>query len=457
MSYRELRNFTEIMRGLGYPRLISVENFRIPHFDLVADILLWLVKQYDPQTDLVLDLKTSESRVAFLKAAAQAMNQKAQIKLNIKKLYQADGYAVQELLKISTILYKSSLPTLNTSNQAAKEDADSGSLSLKLDELKSTRSLASSITSFGAAIHELLAEEPELSEARSKATARPLDTEEVENAIKLKIRSVNENITSLTEKLENLAADEANLEAKIEKKKGELERTKQRLRSLQGVRPAFMDEYERLEGELQNLYAVYLLHFRNVEYLENELEEWNRAEQAQFEANAKALSQMQQRIRQAELKNLRDGKTSSLGMRDEDEDFGREGDDVFEEVGKPPKPQTIQNGNPRMNQNATRDVPVATSTSKPPINGRPVNNGSNNAQQQKPAIQGKVHGSMIGGDESESDEDLLDQNDDGSESIEGSVEGSDMTLDANNMDQDDEEEDDGIDDDDEPSDDDHDF
>jgi len=28
MSYRELRNFKEIMCTLGYPRLISIENFR---------------------------------------------------------------------------------------------------------------------------------------------------------------------------------------------------------------------------------------------------------------------------------------------------------------------------------------------------------------------------------------------------------------------------------------------
>ena len=40
MSYRELRNFCERMRGLGYPRLlISVENFRNANFELVADIL----------------------------------------------------------------------------------------------------------------------------------------------------------------------------------------------------------------------------------------------------------------------------------------------------------------------------------------------------------------------------------------------------------------------------------
>ena len=36
--------------------------------------------------------------------------------------------------------------------------------------------------------------------------------------------------------LENIASDEANLEAKIEKKKQELERNQKRLRSLESVR-----------------------------------------------------------------------------------------------------------------------------------------------------------------------------------------------------------------------------
>lgn len=41
-----LTDFTEMMRALGYPRLISMENFRTPNFTLVAEILTWLVKRY---------------------------------------------------------------------------------------------------------------------------------------------------------------------------------------------------------------------------------------------------------------------------------------------------------------------------------------------------------------------------------------------------------------------------
>ena len=46
MSYRELRNFCEMMRSLGYHRPISMENFRTPNFELVADLLDWLLHRY---------------------------------------------------------------------------------------------------------------------------------------------------------------------------------------------------------------------------------------------------------------------------------------------------------------------------------------------------------------------------------------------------------------------------
>lgn len=38
-------------------------------------------------------------------ARAQVMSTKARIKLNLKKLYAADGHAVKELLKVATVLH----------------------------------------------------------------------------------------------------------------------------------------------------------------------------------------------------------------------------------------------------------------------------------------------------------------------------------------------------------------
>ena len=39
MSYREVRNLSEILRALGYRHSLSLNSFLKPNFELVADIL----------------------------------------------------------------------------------------------------------------------------------------------------------------------------------------------------------------------------------------------------------------------------------------------------------------------------------------------------------------------------------------------------------------------------------
>ena len=47
----------------------------------------------------------------------------------------------------------------------------------------------------------------------------------------------------------------------------ELERNQKRLQTLKKVRPAFMDEYEKLEDELKKLYVEYIVKFRCMTHL----------------------------------------------------------------------------------------------------------------------------------------------------------------------------------------------
>ena len=46
-----------------------------------------------------------------------------------------------------------------------------------------------------------------------------------------------------------------------------------------------MDEYEKLEEDLQKLYEEYMLKFRNQAFLEQALEEYNRQEQDKTEVS----------------------------------------------------------------------------------------------------------------------------------------------------------------------------
>ncbi|XP_013381095.1 clusterin-associated protein 1 [Lingula anatina] len=310
MSYRDLRNFTEMMRALGYPRLISMENFRSPNFPLVAEVLIWLVKRYDPNADLPLDVDTEQDRVIFIKSVAQFMATKAHIKLNTKKLYQADGYAVKELLKVTAVLYNA-MKTNVVDKEDQEDDNDASALSFdissRIADLKEARRLATDITEKGAKLYDLLGKEVDLREQRSNVIARPLEINEVEKGLQASIKAVEADITKTQQMIDNVASDEANLEAKIEKKKNELERNTKRLSTLQSVRPAYMDEYEKLEEDLRKMYQEYMMKFRCQTFLEAKLEEYNRAEQEKFEESEEALRKMQEKVKNEERKRNEGG------------------------------------------------------------------------------------------------------------------------------------------------------
>ncbi|KAM9599594.1 clusterin-associated protein 1 isoform 2-T2 [Morphnus guianensis] len=309
MSFRDLRNFTEMMRALGYPRLISMENFHTPNFMLVSEVLLWLVKRYEPQTDIPPDVETEQDRVFFIKAVAQFMATKVHIKLNTKKLYQADGYAVKELLKVTSVLYGA----MNTKGVERADVSEEDSSKLKFDlgskiaDLKAARQLASEITSKGASLYDLLGKEVELREARTESIARPLEINEAEKMMKIAIDCVLEQVQKTKDMLNNVALDEASLEAKIEKRKLELERSQKRLQTLQSVRPAFMDEYEKIEKQLQKQYSSYLEKFRNLTYMEQLLDDHRRIEQEMFEEAANMLHLTQNRLKEEEQHLLKSG------------------------------------------------------------------------------------------------------------------------------------------------------
>lgn len=290
-----------------------MENFRTPNFELVADCLYWLVKRYDPEINITDNIETEDCRVDFLMSAAQALLTKAKIKLNAKWLYAADGHAVKELLKVATMLYNAS----QIQAQSTTEDEDEGSLAInsRLKDIKGARTLATDITDRGARLYDLLGKEKDVKQERTKAL-RFLDAisnnlestaehQHIEKSIRDLISAVSDNIESMKRQCEDLEADEKNLDLKIKKKQSELERHEKRLKSLQTVRPAFMDEYEKLEKELQKQYDVYLERFRNLDYLEHELDLYNKSEKEKLEENDRSLKRMQKRLRDEELRILR--------------------------------------------------------------------------------------------------------------------------------------------------------
>lgn len=313
MSYRDLRNFTEMMRALGYPRLISVDNFRTPNFELVADVLFWMVKRYDPDTGISDAIETEDDRVEFLTTVTQAMAAKAKIKLNAKRLYAADGHAVKELLKISTMLYRAS----RVESVPEPDVAEPTHLPTQLKNIKGARALATDITERGARLFDYLGKEQDVRQERARAL-RFLDAisgnlenasehDFVEKSVRELIEALKDNIENMKKQSKELEADEKGMDAKIKRKQQDLERSEKRLKNLQNVRPAFMDEYEKLEGELKRHYEVYLERFRNLDYLEHELDKLNKSESEKQAENDRQLKRMQKRLRDEELRLIRDG------------------------------------------------------------------------------------------------------------------------------------------------------
>ena len=76
--------------------------------------------RYDHNASLPTDIDTEQDRVIFIKSVAQFIASRAHVKLNTKRLYMADGYAVKELLKFTVILYNA-MKEIN--NSSVSDDA----------------------------------------------------------------------------------------------------------------------------------------------------------------------------------------------------------------------------------------------------------------------------------------------------------------------------------------------
>ena len=130
----------------------------------MAEILHWLVLRFDPNFDLSLTIDTESDRVLFIRTVVQHLAAKENIRLDTKKLYEADGNAVQELLKAVTVLYEAS-KSIQTQDQEEEEEQGPLNESLvraRLSEFKRSREVAAEITSRGANLYDELGKEIQL-------------------------------------------------------------------------------------------------------------------------------------------------------------------------------------------------------------------------------------------------------------------------------------------------------
>ncbi|KAF6774911.1 hypothetical protein AHF37_05957 [Paragonimus kellicotti] len=300
MSYREMRTFTEMMRTLGFNRNISMENFRTPNFPLVAEILTWLVARYDSHADLPQCLDTEQDRVIFIKTVAHFMATRACIRLNTKKLYQANGFAVKELMKIAKVLYSAMCKNDKTDENEASELCVRSCLTFRRkSNCKKVVVYLVNLPPSGPLCIRCL----------------DLDSAWVEQCVADARDALHGQVEKTEAALVNVAADEATLDGKIEKKRSELDRNRKRLATLQSVRPAYMEEYEQLEEELSSMYSFYLTRFRNLAFLENQYEELMRVGASQGEDGETTLKSIAEQLK-LNSKNPPDDLVGKLGTHE---------------------------------------------------------------------------------------------------------------------------------------------
>jgi clusterin-associated protein 1 len=328
------------MRALGYPRVVSMESFRTPNFELVADCLEFLVTRYDETAVVEGDISAEADRVRFLKNVNEVFAQKARARLNLKRLYSADGVAVKELLKIADVLRKA-VVAADEDDDDDERDETSADDNVGEDfdafadfDARATRALASDITDAGAATHDALRlEKEELREARVFAAGGTADVREMERQVREQISSVAESVDSLERGLADLAKDEKTLRGVLEKRRAELERGEKRLGSLKAARPAHADELDALHASLPKLYAQYLEKHRNLAFLEASLAARRADEEAAAAKRDDALRAMRGRLREEEMRVLRGEENVGDDFEDEFDDELEEEDDRREKDG----------------------------------------------------------------------------------------------------------------------------
>ncbi|XP_050715190.1 clusterin-associated protein 1 homolog [Eriocheir sinensis] len=274
MSFREMRNLVEHLRSLGFPRLVSLENFTAPNFQLVNEVLAWLSSCVDgSHASLPSSIDTEQQRVTLINTAAVFFYQTLGIQLNTKKLYGADRLAARELLKITTVVYQAiqSMPTTE-GDEMHPSPSHHPYPQVSVKELQETRQLASSVIHRAANLCDSLQHEVENKVERTSAVKQAIDLDKAESCITSSLHSVAALVAQMTEDTEHLSLKQKELDERIQQKKESLVRRHKRLDVLKKMRPAWQHDFQREEEELKDVWQEYVTKHIYLSYLENQLQ-----------------------------------------------------------------------------------------------------------------------------------------------------------------------------------------
>ena len=273
------------MRSLNYPRTVSMENFRVSNFKLTAEIIFWLIKRFSPKYKISDNIEDERARVDFIMTACKFFYTNLKVQLNPKKLYAADGHAVQELLKVAQILYDAKKTVESEKDFSYGQELDRSS---KKNDLNQMKNISGETVDLGLNLLDLLDKEKGLKQSRDDAIAyldsisKDYDSskgEEIEKKIMGILSGQEEALEQLDVHVNELKQKENELNQELQVKKVELERAEKRLESLQHASPSHQNELMQYENDLAIIYKMYVEKIRNQAYLENRLQNFQKYEE----------------------------------------------------------------------------------------------------------------------------------------------------------------------------------
>lgn len=110
-------------------------------------------------------------------------------------------------------------------------------------------------------MYDLISKETVNKDARLQFS-KPLELSVVEKLLKHSISNLKNQISNGKSTLDSQEKEKSNLESKIQRKQSELERTTHRLTTLQKIRPAYLEEFEKIEQQMKELYGLYTMRIR---------------------------------------------------------------------------------------------------------------------------------------------------------------------------------------------------
>ena len=148
------------------------------------------------------------------------------------------------------------------------------------------KQLSADINASAQRLSVLLKEEDHWKDTRTRAL-RLLQAEEelpegeespFESALTASLTTLQDEVSAMEEGVSALSRSHADLTAKVAKTKKALIRAQEQEAELETLRPAWQDEYEMLEDDLQELHQAYVSRVRNMHYLQKELKKIDRRE-----------------------------------------------------------------------------------------------------------------------------------------------------------------------------------